>query len=165
MRELSSCCRLGGSSACQHSLKHLEGRPCRALSFRSYGLPRVWSPLQGYVPWALKRIAPIGAYLASRSQQSEEYNLQYKGATCHASAYQGTTLPSTGTAVFPPKVLHMCFQGVAVFLTGTAVFPPKVLQYVLPMYCTSTHGYCGIFSQRRRSMRLQGGARSRGLLG
>ena len=24
-------------------------------------LPRVWSPLQGYTPWALKRIAPIGA--------------------------------------------------------------------------------------------------------
>ena len=26
-------------------------------------LPRVWSPLQGYTPWALKRIAPIGVNL------------------------------------------------------------------------------------------------------
>ena len=24
------------------------------------GEPRVWSPLQGYAPWALKRIAPLG---------------------------------------------------------------------------------------------------------
>ena len=125
MRELSSCCRLGGSSARLQLLKRLEGRPCRALSLSSYGLPRVWSPLQGYAPWALKRIAPIGAYLASRSQQSEEYNLQYKGATCRASAYQGTTLPST----------------------GTAVFPPKVLQYVLPRHRSSVHGHCGISSQ------------------
>ena len=22
--------------------------------------PRVWSPLQGYAPWALKRVAPLG---------------------------------------------------------------------------------------------------------
>ena len=27
------------------------------------GAPRVWSPLQGYAPWALKRVAPLGLTL------------------------------------------------------------------------------------------------------
>ena len=25
-------------------------------------LPRVWSPLQGYAPWALEGVAPLGLY-------------------------------------------------------------------------------------------------------
>ena len=35
-------------------------RPYRGLGIVGTGLPRVWSPLQGYVPWALKRVAPLG---------------------------------------------------------------------------------------------------------
>ena len=31
-----------------------EGRPCRALSLFIQSYPRVWSPFQGYAPWALK---------------------------------------------------------------------------------------------------------------
>ena len=177
MRGLPSCCRLGGSSARLQLLKRLGGRPCRALSFRPYGLPRVWSPLQGYTPWALKRTAPIGAYLPSRSQQSEEYNLQHKGPRAShppprycASIHGRCGIPSQGAAVcapkapqfysralryFLPRCCSMCSQGTAVLLTGTAVFPPKVqqyvhlrvLQYVLPRHRSSAHEYCGISSR------------------
>ena len=147
MRELSSCCRLGGSSARQYSLKRLEGRPCRALSSRSYGLPRVWSPLQGYAPWALKRIAPIGAYSPSRSQQSKEYNLQHKGPRASHPPPKVLHFHPRVLRYFLPKCCSMCSQGTAVRLTGTAVFPLKVLQYMLPRHRSSAHGYCGISSQ------------------
>ena len=143
-----------------------RGRPAGALSSRSYGLPRVWLPLQGYAPWALKRIAPIGAYLPSRSQQSKEYNLQHKGPRAShppprycASIHRYCGISSQGAAVcapkapqFCPQVLRyfltrccsMCSQGTAVLLTGIAVFPLKVLQYVLPRHRSSAHGHCGI---------------------
>ena len=37
-----------------------EGRPCRASIIVGTDEPRVWSPLQGYAPWALGRVAPLG---------------------------------------------------------------------------------------------------------
>ena len=37
-----------------------KGRPCRASIIVDTGEPRVWSPLQGYAPWALERVAPLG---------------------------------------------------------------------------------------------------------
>ena len=37
-----------------------KGRPCRASIIVGTDEPRVWSPLQGYAPWALKRVAPLG---------------------------------------------------------------------------------------------------------
>ena len=37
-----------------------EGRPCRASIIVGTDEPRVWSPLQGYAPWALRRVAPLG---------------------------------------------------------------------------------------------------------
>ena len=37
-----------------------KGRPCRASIIVGTDEPRVWSPLQGYAPWALERVAPLG---------------------------------------------------------------------------------------------------------
>ena len=37
-----------------------KGRPCRASIIMGTDEPRVWSPLQGYAPWALERVAPLG---------------------------------------------------------------------------------------------------------
>ena len=115
---------LRGGSARQYSLKRLEGRPCRALSFRPYGLPRVWSPLQGYAPWALEGSPLWGAYSPSRSQQSKEYNLQHKGPRASHP---------------PPKY---CAS-----IHGHCGIPPKMLQSVLPRHRSSTHEYCGISSR------------------
>ena len=114
-------------------------------------------------------VAPIGAYLPSRSQQSKEYNLQHKGPRAshppprYCASIQGYCgISSQGAAVCAPKApqfcsrvlryflsscCSMCSQGTAVLLTGTAVFPPEVLQSVLPRHRSSTHEYCGISSR------------------
>ena len=51
-----------------------KGRPYRGLCGRwglcggwacvAVGVPRVWSPFQGCAPWALERVAPMGACVA-----------------------------------------------------------------------------------------------------
>ncbi len=161
MRGLSSRCRLGGSSARQQSLRHLEGRPCRALPFRSYGLPRVWLPLQGYAPWALEG-SPRWGLLAQSYPQSEEYNLDYKGTRAShpharycASIHGHCGISSQGAAVCASKaqqyallrVRGMCpsrhrgsshgycgisFQGAAVCASKVLRFHSRVLRYFLP---------------------------------
>ena len=50
-------------------------------------LPRVWSPLQGYAPWALKRIAPTGA------QPCRPRLLAPPWRGAYYSALGGTALP------------------------------------------------------------------------
>ena len=37
-----------------------EGSPLQGFGIVDTSEPRVWSPLQGYAPWALKRVAPLG---------------------------------------------------------------------------------------------------------
>ena len=36
------------------------GSPLQGFGIVGTSEPRVWSPLQGYAPWALKRVAPLG---------------------------------------------------------------------------------------------------------
>ena len=36
------------------------GSPLQGFGIVGTGEPRVWSPLQGYAPWALERVAPLG---------------------------------------------------------------------------------------------------------
>ena len=56
-----------------HGIKRLRYRkgplcgkgPCCGSPLQGFGVvgtsePRVWSPLQGYAPWALERVAPLG---------------------------------------------------------------------------------------------------------
>ena len=100
-----------------------RGRPYRALSLSSYGLPRVWSPLQGYAPWALGGVAPVGAYSPSRSQQSKEYNLQHKGPRAShppprycASIHGHCGISSQGAAVCVPKAPQFCSRVLRYFL-------------------------------------------------
>ena len=75
--------------------------------------PRVWSPLQGYAPWALKRVAPLGLAqpLSLPSKSGTEYSsrpsphvaalapIWDKGCPCRASCYlccctQGLVAPA-----------------------------------------------------------------------
>ena len=51
----------------RHEAAHSErqhmyscGSPLQGFGIVGTGEPRVWSPLQGYAPWALKRVAPLG---------------------------------------------------------------------------------------------------------
>ena len=168
MRGLSSCCRLGGSSARQQSLKHLEGRPCRALSYSSYGLPRVWSPLQVYVPWALQRVAPIGAYppnqplgcfcfLAAASVAGLGLHLlitarliraKDEGASLVLSLRRRAALASIRLSVwrgrpagaYPPSRSPQSEEYNLEYKRTRASHPHA-------RYCASTHGHCGISSQ------------------
>ena len=157
MRELSSCCRLGGSSARLQLLKHLEGRPYGALSFRPYGLPRVWSPLQGYAPWALEGsplwglTRPVVASRAKNTISSTRgHEPRIRPPRYCASIHGYCGISSQGAAVcapkapqfcsrvlryFLPRCCSMCSQGTAVLLTSTAVFPPKAQQYAHLRVC------------------------------
>ena len=51
----------------RHEAAHSErlhvrscGSPLQGFGIVGAGEPRVWSPLQGYAPWALERVAPLG---------------------------------------------------------------------------------------------------------
>ena len=59
--------KLFAPRALRHEVVHSEqlhvrscGSPLQGFEIVGTDEPRVWSPLQGYAPWALKRVAPLG---------------------------------------------------------------------------------------------------------
>ena len=44
------------------------GSPLQGFGVAGTDEPRVWSPLQGYAPWALERVAPLGLALPPGNQ-------------------------------------------------------------------------------------------------
>ena len=56
---------------CLRSLGKADGAPFLFL-IHTFSCPRVWSPLQGYAPWALEGVAPLGLLLLVCSKYRRE---------------------------------------------------------------------------------------------
>ena len=59
--------KLFAPRALRHKAAHSErlhvrscGSPLQGFVIMDTGEPGVWLPLQGYAPWALERVAPLG---------------------------------------------------------------------------------------------------------
>gem|GEM_PF-5897752 len=130
-------------------------------------LPRVWSPLQGYAPWALKRIAPIGAQ-PCRPRLLEPLGAYYSalggtvllwGACTHVPVGTQIAAPLGGNTTIPleeqrclgghiPRTLrcaYCCASGgnTAVLVSRTAVPWEHILQHLERKYRNTREQNCG----------------------
>ena len=100
-----------------------RGRPYGALSSRSYGLPRAWSPLQGYAPWALEGsplwglTRPVVASRAKNTISSTRgHEPRIRPPRYCASIHGHYGISSQGTAVCAPKAPRFCSRVLRYFL-------------------------------------------------